>query len=479
MPNEDHVGVLLAISMTMSACSWLMAVVVAVVVALVAATTTSAVVAVVGAFVGWVSTTWLPEGFVFASIIPLTAGMPPPPLWGPWETPLTPAVPDWLKPQPRPSGEMFLTLPGGGQMPANGLGMCCRPSAYDEETVRRSVLWYLLQGGRHIDTAQLNLNHKPIGAAITQAIERGVPRAEIWVTTKLHERFYDRGEETILGMVQEWLKELQVEYLDLALLHRPKPMIPLFVHKCTNWTQCTASAWRALAKAKTKGYVRNIGVSNFDIDQLKEVQALGAAPIAVNQFMLNPFSPAWAFDIASFCKENGIAGVYPHTHTHAHTHAHTHTHTHTHTHICSYGFGGAGGDDEHEGAHSQKVLSTVILHRKSTSSLTFANVEQKAVSEEVVQGIAFNNSISPAQVLLRWALQKGYSVIPGSGNPEHQKENLAIYSVTLTGEEMTKIDMLRDNPHYTHDMAPQSPMNGKIMWERMFSSQSPRSTGEL
>jgi diketogulonate reductase-like aldo/keto reductase len=424
MPNEDHVGVLLAISMTMSACSWLMAVVVAVVVALVAATTTSAVVAVVGAFVGWVSTTWLPEGFVFASIIPLTAGMPPPPLWGPWETPLTPAVPDWLKPHPRPSGEMFLTLPGGGQMPANGLGMCCRPSAYDEETVRRSVLWYLLQGGRHIDTAQLNLNHKPIGAAITQAIERGVPRAEIWVTTKLHERFYDRGEETILGMVQEWLKELQVEYLDLALLHRPKPMIPLFVHKCTNWTQCTASAWRALAKAKTKGYVRNIGVSNFDIDQLKEVQALGAAPIAVNQFMLNPFSPAWAFDIASFCKENGIA-----------------------------------------------VTASAAL--AGTMNM------KKAVSEEVVQGIAFNNSISPAQVLLRWALQKGYSVIPGSGNPEHQKENLAIYSVTLTGEEMTKIDMLRDNPHYTHDMAPQSPMNGKIMWERMFSSQSPRSTGEL
>jgi len=65
MPNEGHVGVLLAMSMAMSACSWLMAVVVAVVVALVAATTTSAFVAVVGAFVGWVSTTWLPEGFFF------------------------------------------------------------------------------------------------------------------------------------------------------------------------------------------------------------------------------------------------------------------------------------------------------------------------------------------------------------------------------------------------------------------------------
>jgi diketogulonate reductase-like aldo/keto reductase len=344
--------------------------------------------------------------------------------------------------------------------------------------VRRSVLWYLLQGGRHIDTAQLNLNHKPIGAAIAQAIERGVPRAEIWVTTKLHERFYDRGEETILGMVQEWLKELQVEYLDLALLHRPRPMIPLFVHKCTNWTQCTASAWRAMAKAKTKGYVRNIGVSNFDIDQLKEVQTLGAAPIAVNQFMLNPFSPAWVFDIASFCKENGIAGAHTHTHTHRNTHTHKHTHslTHKHAHLQLRLRRRWRGRCKRRRCHSQKVFSTVISHRKCTRSLTVANVEQKAVSEEVVQGIAVNHSISPAQVLLRWALQKGYNVIPGSGNPEHQKENLAIYSVTLTEEEMTKIDMLRDNPGYMiHDMSPASWAipSGKIVWERMFPSKSP------
>ena len=123
-------------------------------------------VAVLAAFVGWVSTTWLPEGVMFASLIPMTGGMPPPPLWGPWATPLTPPIPDDLTSQPRPRGEMFLTLPGGGQMPANGLGMCCRPSAYDDETVRRSVLWYLLQGGRHIDTAQLYLNHKPIGVCV-------------------------------------------------------------------------------------------------------------------------------------------------------------------------------------------------------------------------------------------------------------------------------------------------------------------------
>ena len=89
-----------------------------------------------------------------------------------------------------------------------------------------------------------------------------------------------------------------------------------------------------------------------------------------------------------------------------------------------------------------------------------------------MQGIAVNHSISPAQVLLRWALQKGYNVIPGTGNPERQKENLAIYSVKLTEEEMTKIDMLRDHPGYMiHDMFTPASWgfpSGKIMWEHMF-----------
>jgi len=216
--------------------------------------------ALVGAFVGWLSTTWLPEGFAFASLIPLVGGgLPPPPLFGPFATPLTPSVPDDLTPQPRPAGEIFLKLAGtGDSMPANGLGMCCRPSAYDDETVRRSVLWYLLNGGRHIDTAQLYLNHKPIGVAIEQAIKRGVPRSEIWLTTKLHERFYGHGEEAILGMVQEWMQELRVDYLDLVLLHQPEPMLPLG-HKCTNWAQCRKSAWQALAAARGKGWIRNIG----------------------------------------------------------------------------------------------------------------------------------------------------------------------------------------------------------------------------
>jgi diketogulonate reductase-like aldo/keto reductase len=173
--------------------------------------------------------------------------------------------------------------------------------------VRRSVLWYLLNGGRHIDTAQLYLNHKAIGRAIEQAIARGVPRAEMWVTTKLHERFYDRGQDAILKMVKEWMEELRVDYLDLVLLHQPKPLLVLG-HTCKDWTQCARSAWRALAEAKNKGWAKNIGVSNFNIEQLKDLQALDVGSmVAANQFMLNPWSPSWAFEIADYCQQHKIA----------------------------------------------------------------------------------------------------------------------------------------------------------------------------
>lgn len=363
-------------------------------------------VAVISMFVGWLSTTWLPEGHLFATVIPMIAGgMPPPPLWGPWKEPLTPPVPSDLTPQPRPTNEILKTLAGtGDRMPANGLGLCCRPSAYDDETVRRTVLHFLLNGGRHLDTAQLYLNHKAVGSAIEEAMSRGVKRSEIWVTTKLHERFYDRGEEAILAMVEEWTKELKVDYLDMVLLHVAAPLLPLpsFTHSCKDWSQCRSDAWKTLAVAKKRGVIRNIGVSNFNIAQLEELQALDVAPIAANQFMINPFSPQWVFDIADFCQKKGI-------------------------------------------------MVTAWAPLAGTTMQT-----TQALRESVVNEVAANHSRekgtapSAAQVILRWALQKGYTIIPGSGNPEHIKENLAIYDIELGPSEMAKIDSFVDHPDYMY-----------------------------
>ena len=113
----------------------------------------------------------------------------------------------------RPDNEMFLDLPGGFKMPQEGLGMCCRATAYDDVLVYRSVLWYLLLGGRHIDGAHLYLNHKAIGEALAEAIRRGVKREEIFVTTKIFPTQF--GYESSLEMVNKYVEELGLDYIDL------------------------------------------------------------------------------------------------------------------------------------------------------------------------------------------------------------------------------------------------------------------------
>ena len=104
-------------------------------------------------------------------------------------------------------------------MPANGLGMCCRPTAYDDVLVRRTILWYLLLGGRHIDTAHLYLNHHAVGLGIQDAVARGVPRSEIFVTSKIFPSHF--GYQTTKDTVPKLLEDLQLEYIDLLLMHFP------------------------------------------------------------------------------------------------------------------------------------------------------------------------------------------------------------------------------------------------------------------
>ena len=145
-------------------------------------------------FLGYFASTPIPEGTAFATLIPLFGGgYLPATLVGDdwWETRSpVPTVPAELRPSERPAGEIMLPLLGGDRMPALGLGLCCRPAVYDTHSVSRSVLWYLLQGGRHVDTAQLYLNHEGVGKGMAEAIARGVPRSEIFLVTKIPPRFF-------------------------------------------------------------------------------------------------------------------------------------------------------------------------------------------------------------------------------------------------------------------------------------------------
>jgi len=300
-------------------------------------------------------------------------------------------VPDDMKPQPRPANEMFLPLPGGYQLPQNGLGMCCRYSAYDDVLVRRTVFWYLMLGGRHIDGAHLYLNHHAIGQGIQDAMERGVPREEIFVTTKIFP--YSYGYNTTKTVVPTYLEELGLQYIDLVLMHFPKAF-PLMTNECTknglSHAECRAETWKALAELRKQGVMRNIGVSNFGIHHLKEFEALDIAPIAVNQFQFNPWSPDYAVETFEYCQKKGIAVT------------------------AYYSLGGA------------------FQHAQARTVDTLNNLASK-----------YNKTV--AQVLLRWAIQSNAVVIPGTGNPKHMQENLDVYSFELSGTDLHAIEALRSD----------------------------------
>jgi len=316
--------------------------------------------------------------------------------------PKTEAVPADFAPQGRPEGEMFLPLASGARMPANGIGMCCRHTAYDDESVRRTVLWYLLQGGRHIDTADIYMNHVAVGQAIREAGRRGVPRSELFVTTKVWPDSF--GHSSAKAAVRRFLQELDLDYIDLILMHAPRNMHPrLYLnlahgwedefknHDCKTASKCRAETWRALSELVGEGAVRDIGVSNFRVEYMEELRALGLQPISAHQMQYHPWAPESMRAVVAYCHQHGIA-------------------------VTAY---------------------------FSLGGLKNAN---KALNMDAVSAVAAAHGRPAGQVLLRWALEKNVSVIPGTGNPKHMRENLDVYGFSLSGEEMAKLDALSSDP---------------------------------
>jgi len=341
-------------------------------------------------FVGWLSTE--PQAFsqLFATILPLQQLELPPLLFGHGKMKGVPTVPDDMKPEPRPENELFLTLPGGYQMPQSGIGMCCRATAYDDVLVRRTILWYLLLGGRQIDTAQLYLNHRAIGLGIQDAMERGVPRSEIFVTTKVAPAYF--GYNTTMATVPTFLEELRLEHIDLVLMHMPS--FPLIRNECsrsgTSNQKCRQETWKALSEHRDKGLVRNIGVSNFAPHHMKDIQELGLAPIANNQFLWNPFASPLQHEILEYCQAHGIATT-------------------------------------------------------SYFSLGGTAMKNHAAEIETLQAMATKYGVSLYKLLLRWSVQQGFAVIPGTGKPPHMKDNLSVYSFEISAEDMEIIGHLKDS----------------------------------
>jgi 2,5-diketo-D-gluconate reductase B len=156
----------------------------------------------------------------------------------------------------------------GAAIPALGFGTFRMPGP----DVLRIVPEALKIGFRHVDTAQIYGNEAEVGTAIQQS---GVPRAHIFLTTKVWVDNYRQGAFT--ASVDESLQKLKTDYVDLLLLHWPGSPVPL------------AEQIERLNAVQQTGKVRHIGVSNFNTRQMDEAARLSAAPLVTNQVEYHPY----------------------------------------------------------------------------------------------------------------------------------------------------------------------------------------------
>ncbi len=171
-------------------------------------------------------------------------------------------------------------LADGSHMPMLGLGVWQVPNG--PECVN-AVRWALELGYRHIDTAQAYGNEESVGQGLR---ESGVPRHEIYLTTKFYPGHHDPVAEA-----ENSLKRLGVDYVDLYLVHWPQGG--------------PTRAWPGMEKAQQLGYARSVGVSNFNTNDLQQVRGVATVAPVANQVQFSPFEYRRA--LLEACRQDNIA----------------------------------------------------------------------------------------------------------------------------------------------------------------------------
>ncbi|WFD44596.1 hypothetical protein MPSI1_003264 [Malassezia psittaci] len=178
----------------------------------------------------------------------------------------------------------FFTLNTGERIPAVGLGCWMgSPGAFD---LRKGMEIALKAGYRHFDTAALYGNEDVVGDSIRAS---NVPRSEVFVTTKLA-----NGRNDVQAAFDESLKKLNIDYIDLYLMHWPQA------------TDSFVNCWKQMENLleTRKGKVKSIGISNFSVKTLNELLPHCKVIPAVNQIESHPYLPEW--DVVDLCKKHNI-----------------------------------------------------------------------------------------------------------------------------------------------------------------------------
>ena len=276
-------------------------------------------------------------------------------------------------------------------MPAIGLGTWKSDKGVVEDAVRTA----LNNGYRHVDCAATYGNEAEIGNAFNSVFsEAKIKREDVWITSKLWNDSHQK--EHVISALKKTLQDLQVSYLDLYLIHWPVAFkhgvsFPSDDEDYLSLEEVPIiETWNELIKAREQGLVKHIGVSNFSEKKLNDLMSRTTENPELNQVELHPYLQQP--DLVQFCKENGI-------------------------HLTAYSPLGSG----------------------DRSAQMKAENEPSLMEDPVINKIAEKHNVSPAQVLIKWAVTRGTAVIPKSTSKDHIISNLKSEELKLDEADLKEI----------------------------------------
>jgi 2,5-diketo-D-gluconate reductase A len=285
------------------------------------------------------------------------------------------------------------------EMPPVGFGTYQLSTDQAEFCVKEA----LKAGFRHIDSAEGYNNEEGTGKGIKAS---GIARDNIFITTKLFPGFKQWGTpeknyEQTLQTLKTQLKQLQLTYVDLYLIHAPLAELRL-------------EQWRALVELRKAGLTRHIGVANYNEARIREVLEAKLAKPEANQVEFHPICAQ--INLTRYLKENSIAPV----------------------------------------AYSS--LAPLSSWRAEAGQGGEVLAAMKKECQLVTREIAAKLKVSEACVLLRWGLQHGYSVLTKSSNPEHIRRNLEVFDFEIPENDMEHLNRLNQNQAFAWAASGLNPM---------------------
>ncbi|MFR8466049.1 2,5-diketo-D-gluconic acid reductase [Eisenbergiella tayi] len=182
-------------------------------------------------------------------------------------------------------------LSNGVEIPCIGFGTWQTP---DGDVCVSSVLSAIEAGYRHIDTAQGYGNEESVGLAVKKS---GIDRKELFITSKLTNS--EHGYERTLAAFEETMKKLDMDYLDLYLIHWPNP-----IAFRDHWQEANAGTWKAFEELYKAGRIRAIGISNFRPHHIEELMKTATVAPMVNQIRLCPGETQ--DEVVDYCRSHNI-----------------------------------------------------------------------------------------------------------------------------------------------------------------------------